>query len=111
MRINEQIESHKNGKVTFLKMDRPQFVCESDDDYIEYINYYWSFINKASFDISTLSFFNDEDHIDIAHLAQEVGRAHGLLELCHKFLSGKSLPVTKKVSSVFTTTMSHERRA
>ena len=107
MNIQEQIERHKKGEVIFLKIKRPQFICESDQDYIDYIKYCWEFINTASFDLSTMSFFNDEDHAALVDLAQEVGRAHGILELCHKYLSGKAEAIKKVRAEVYTSPMSH----
>ena len=110
MSIQEQIELHKKRKVTFLEIKRPQFICETDEDFIDYIKYCWEFIFFAEAQLGDFSFFNDYDHSIVVKLSQEVGRAHGVLELCHKFLSGKSTLATKKLSHVYTTTMAHERR-
>lgn len=109
MRIQDCIIEHKEGLILFLNIKRPQFICKSDDDYIDYINYCWEFIVKSNNELKSLSFMNDDNHIDIEHLAQEVRRAYGVLELCHKFLSGKSVLASKAVN-VYTTTMAHERR-
>ena len=110
MSIQEQIELHKKRKVKFLEITRPQFICKTDKDFIDYIKYCWEFISFAEEQLSSFSFFNDYDHSIVVNLSQEVGRAHGILELCHKFLSGKSTLATKKLTHVYTTTISHERR-
>tara|TARA_R110000850_G_scaffold29047_2_gene80476 strand:+ start:141 stop:479 length:339 start_codon:yes stop_codon:yes gene_type:complete len=110
MNIQGMIERHKKGEISFLKIKRPQFICESDEDYIDYINYCWGFINTASFDLATMSFFNDEDHAVLVDLAKEVGRAHGILGLCHKYLSGKAEAIKKVRAEVYTTKIGHNRR-
>jgi len=110
MNIQEQIEQHKKRKVTFLKIKRPQFICESDEDYIDYIKYCWEFVLFADAQLNNFSFFNDYDHRVVVELAQEVGRAHGILELCHKYLSGKAEAIKKVRLGVYTTTMAHENR-
>ena len=111
MSFKALIEDHRSGSVTFLQIGKPQFVCLNDDDFIDYINYCWEFLDFAQNKLSVeLSVYNDDDHEFIIRIGKEVARAHGVLELCHKFLSGKSNMPKKEKLEVYTTTRAHERR-
>lgn len=110
MNIQDEIANHKAGKITLREIKRPQFICKSDDDYIEYINYCWSFIELAQKGLSKVSFYNDDGHFLLASVVADVSRAHGILELCHKFLRKDFADLPKYFPQVYTSTMDNDRR-
>lgn len=109
MSIQEEIARHKAGQINFLTIGRPQFICASDDDYIDYIEYCWEYLAEAQLKLLKVSFLNDDDHIDALELVKEVSRAHGTLELCHKFLRKDFCDLPKNLPQVYTTIMGHNR--
>jgi len=109
MNIQDLIKEHKKGFITFMQVGKPQFICLDDDDFIDYIDYCWEFLDFSQDKLTKVSVYNDDDHEVIIKLGQEVARAHGILELCHKFLSGKYAMPKKNNSKVYTSTLSNER--
>ena len=110
MNIQEQIEQHKEGQVTFLQIGYPQHVCANDDDYIEYINYCWEFIAGAHGCISGLCFYDSDSNLKLDLISNEVKRAHGIIEKCHKFLQKDADYLTKWFPDVYTGKLSQRKR-
>ena len=110
MNIQAHIEQHKERKVTFLKIGYPQHVCANDDDYIEYINYCWEYLDSIHKEISQLCFFNLKGVNDLELIQKEINRAHSVIEKCHKFLNKDADWMLKRFPDVYTGKLSQRKR-
>ena len=111
MNINNLIEKHKKGVITFLDIGAPQHVCANDDECIEYINYCWSFLGATVvFDVAKICFYDKDSNLQLELIQKEVMRAHGIIEKCHKFLRKDAGYLAKWFPDVYTGKLAQGKR-
>jgi hypothetical protein len=102
MNIQQAIEMHKNGSISFLSIGYPQHICANDDDYIECINYCWGYLGFVHVKIAALRFYTIESANNLELISLEISRAHAAIEKCHKFLNKDDDYMFKNFPHVYT---------
>ena len=107
MSIKDKATALINEGYQQLNIGKPSVVCATDDDFINYIDYCFKYINNAKVLIGAMSFFSLEDMIEIARLTKDCDTAHAIIWHCHKYLSGEFTPIAR---SNYETYMKHQYR-
>ena len=103
------IESSKAGSLPFDKIGHPSKVCETDEDFIAYINYCFEVIAFNENKLKSMSVYSEDNCIELVSVSKDLLRAHAVIEHCHNYLSGKWKPVAKSSYEDYMHRMTREK--
>ena len=95
MNFKDLQAQYEIGNIPFCQIGRCAKVCSDDDDFIQYVNLCFRFIESCQSKLDLSSVYSEDFCIELASISKDLLQAHAVIEHCHNYLSGKWKPVAK----------------